>query len=408
MNTESLMQMAGGAWNMWVELAPWLCLGLVTAGLLKSVIPNSLVKKWLGGKGISTVLKAALIGTPLPLCSCSVLPAAIQLHRSGASPGATVSFLIATPENGADSLSMSWGLLGPGMTLVRLCGATLSSMIAGILASFWVNRQSNGSADAKDGSPHPLSISQSPSQATIGLSTGLLRVIDTSSVASIAPAASIDRVNSIEHMNAASPGGANAGSDCCSSKPEAKPTESRWQQVVQGVKYAFTRLLFDISGWLVLGVVIAAIMQQWIPADVAGHWGGGPLTMLAMLVISVPTYVCATASTPIAASLLAAGLSPGAVLVFLLAGPATNFSSAGIVRRELGNRAVAAYLIGVVGVTFLVGLTVDWLLPGLGHQTRQHLHDHASAVPDVLAVPLAILLAARILWMRLATLLSAR
>ena len=406
MNAESLMRIAANAWGMWVELAPWLCLGLVTAGLLKSVIPNSLVKKWLGGKGIWSVLKAAIIGTPLPLCSCSVLPAAIQLHRSGASPGATVSFLIATPENGADSLSMSWGILGPGMTLVRLCGATLSSVIAGVLASVWGDQRGADSVDTRIDQLHPPASDPPPAQVAIGLSTGLLRVIDTNSAGAAAPP-NIAGLSDGDLIEAGCANSSGATTDCCSSQPEVRPN-SRLQLVVQGVGYAFTRLLSDISGWLVLGVVIAAIMQQWIPANAAGRWGGGPLTMLAMLAVSVPTYVCATASTPIAASLLAAGLSPGAVLVFLLAGPATNFSSAGIVRRELGNRAVAAYLTGVVGITFLVGLCVDWLLPGLGQQTRQHLHDHASAVPNAVAVPLAILLAARMIWLRLATLLAGK
>ena len=392
MGVESIMRIASTAWSMWVELAPWLCVGLIVAGLLKSVFPNSLVQKWLGGKRFSSTVKAALIGTPLPLCSCSVLPAAMQLHRSGASRGATVSFLIATPENGADSLSMSWGLLGPGMTLVRLAGALISSLIAGMLANLLEIREESArarrlknSASSNDLLPPPLST---------GLSTGLLNVIEINSSSAALPSHPPTKTCCAND----GPDATDRETTCCSTEPQHS-SKGLLQSANAGIRYAFTRLLSDIAFWLVLGVVTAAVMHEWIPADALGHWGSGPLTMLAILAISVPTYVCATASTPIASSLLAAGLSPGAVLVFLLAGPATNFSSAGIVRRELGNRALSAYLVGVIGVTFLLGMAVDWLLPTLGHSTILHVHQHEPFLPQLIAFPLSVLLALRMLWL---------
>jgi len=123
--------------ELFMEAAPWLLMGLVIAGLIKVYIPQSVMNKQLGGHGIGTVIKAALIGAPLPLCSCGVIPTALGLRRAGASKGATTAFLVATPETGVDSIGISYGLLGPFMAVIRPIGAFISAVSAGIMVNLF-------------------------------------------------------------------------------------------------------------------------------------------------------------------------------------------------------------------------------------------------------------------------------
>lgn len=337
---ESFLQIANSAWAIWLEAAAWLLFGIIAAGLLKVWMPTRLLQRWLGGRGILPPLKAAVIGTPLPLCSCSVLPAAVQLHRSGASKGATVSFLIATPENGADSLAVSYVLLGPVMTVVRVVAALVSAVTAGVLTE-WLFRL---------GKAKP-----SPS----------LTMAD---------------------------GGDCCTSRCCGPQASSQADDQQNRSTLAGLRYAFTDLLGDIAVWLSLGILLAAVIHTFMPPSVMAEWGSGLWAMLAILLVSVPMYICATASTPVAASLLLSGMSPGTVLVFLLAGPATNFSSAGIVKRELGGRALMSYLVGVIGVSLALGLSLDWLLMISGITILAQQADVTEIVPEWLAMASAIVL----------------
>ena len=119
--------------DLFLDSAPWLLLGLILAGLLKVFVPMAWMQKQLGGHGFKTVVKAALLGAPLPLCSCGVIPAAVGLRRSGASKAATTSFLVSTPETGVDSVTVSYVLLGPFMAIVRPIAAITSAIVAGLL-----------------------------------------------------------------------------------------------------------------------------------------------------------------------------------------------------------------------------------------------------------------------------------
>jgi len=295
--------------------APWLMLGLVAAGLIRAWLPVEMVGKSLGGSGLGPVTRAAIVGAPLPLCSCSTLPAALSLHRSGASRASTTSFLIATPETGVDSVALSWVLLGPFLAIFRPLAAIVSAIIAGLL----VGRTDGGSP------PTPLPVSESKMEPS---------------------------------------GQSCAAAGCCDGSTQATPDNGArgrfWQRTLDGLMYAFTALLDDLSLWLAFGIVAAGLVLTMATPDLLAGWGSGLGAMLLMLAISVPMYVCATASTPLAAAMLFAGVSPGTVLVFLLAGPASNLASLALVRRELGGRALIAYLVGVAGVALLLGLLLDW------------------------------------------------
>ena len=322
------------AWKIWLEAAPWLLVGLVVAGVLKTWVPPAFLQRWLGGRGLYPVLKAAVIGTPLPLCSCSVLPTAIQLRRSGASKASTVSFLVATPENGADSIALTYVMLGPVMTIIRPVAAIISAVFTGILTGFISDHEAQQAASEESSDSDDC-----------------------------------------------------RGTDCCSQVEEAGQPPSRLAEFW----HAIIDLLDDIAGWLLIGILLAAALNTFVPANAIAQWGSGLLPMLAILLISVPMYICATASTPVAASMLVAGISPGTVLVFLLAGPATNLAAVGLLRRELGTKATVAYLVGIAVTSVGLGLAVDALLPETTLDPVSQIDGGGELVPPVISLATAIL-----------------
>jgi len=290
------------------------------------------------------VTRAALIGAPLPLCSCGTLPAAFTLYRSGASRASTTSFLIATPETGVDSVALSWVLLGPLLAIIRPVAAILSAISAGLLVGF----TENGSTT--------------------------------------------QRTTSTESCS---------GSSCCSNSTSAQSTQpnSLGQRTLSGLRYAFSDLLDDLSIWLAIGMLAAGLVVTLIPPAALAEWGSGLGTMLLIMLISVPMYVCATASTPLAHAMLFAGMSPGTVLVFLLAGPASNLAGIILVKKELGQQALVAYLIGVGGVSILLGLLLDaaWLylaLPAPAEALQTAITEEPTLTPLTLISLLLLLIMA--------------
>ncbi len=316
-----------------LEAAPWLLFGLLFAGVIRAWLPEKAVARWLGDSKWS-VLRAAVIGTPLPLCSCGVVPAAMGLRRAGASKPATVSFLVATPENGADSIALSYALLGPVMAVARVVAAFICAIGAGLITLV------------------------------------------------------ADRRTSVTPESVELP---VAESACCSSKPTccgtAPAPPGAIDRLGEGLHYALSKLLDDLVLWLVVGLVVSGAIMAFVPKDALAQWGSGPLAMIVMAIVGVPMYVCATAATPVAAGLIAAGVGPGAALVFLLAGPATNLGTVGIVRKELGTGALIAYLVGVVGLSVACGLGLEALLRATGWVVSidSELGAHGMLIPGPIA-----------------------
>lgn len=281
------MDLLNNFWQLFLLSAPWLMLGLLIAGLLNVYLPANFLNKHLGKEGFLTTVKAALIGAPMPLCSCGVIPAAIGLRRAGASKGATTAFLVSTPETGVDSVSVSYVLLGPFMSIIRPIAAICSAIVAGVLVGRDTDRlQTKPAADAQTKTSCCASKTAEPKVQT----------------------------------------------SCCD-KPN-KALQSQWQKVQQAISFSCNKLLSDTMVWLMIGLFFAALVQTYVPESFLTQWGSGIVAMLVVILISIPMYICATASTPIAAGLLLSGVSPGAVLVFMLAGPATNIATLGVVANE--------------------------------------------------------------------------
>ena len=274
--------------NVVCEMAPYLLLGFLIAGILHVFVPNRFYTRYLSRDNKWAVLWAALLGVPLPLCSCGVIPTAIGLRNEKASKGAVASFLIATPQTGIDSILATFSLLGLGFAIIRPVAALVTGVCGGLL----VNRL------VKD---------------------------DDDSVSSAA--------------------------SC-----EVETGNRLWRVL----KYAFYKMIRDIGGRLVIGLLVAALIQVAIPDEFFLTFGNQPLLqMLVILVVAVPMYICSTGSIPVAAALIMKGLSPGAALVMLMAGPAVNLASILVVRKALGRQFTWIYLLVIVGFSILFGLLVN-------------------------------------------------
>ncbi|GLX79286.1 hypothetical protein tinsulaeT_26260 [Thalassotalea insulae] len=309
------------------EASPWLLLGLIIAGLMKAWVPTQILTHHLG-EGKLAIIKASLIGAPLPLCSCGVIPVATELRRSGASVPATSSFLVATPETGVDSVSVSYALLGPVLAIYRPITAIISAIITGL-------------------------------------------IVATSKVEHVAK----KTVNSCCSSQATETPSVNKSS-CCANKPVEK-TPSIINKTLNGLRYAATQLIDDLIIWLLIGLLFATLVRTFIPESFLLSYGSGLPAMLLMIAISIPMYICATASTPIAAGLILAGLSPGTALVFMMAGPATNISTLGVIKNELGASVLWRYLIGIGACAIAFGLLLDWGLKFYAIDfTEQMQHSH--------------------------------
>jgi len=336
-------------WKVVVESAPYLMLGFGMAGLLYIFLSPTIVRRYLGTGKVKSVVMAALLGAPIPLCSCGVLPAAVSLKRQGANDGATASFLIATPETGLDSIAITYALFDPIMTVVRPVAAIITAIAAGLGVNFL------GRKSEQDESEKPL--------------------VDPCRVDNCCD-----------------------GIDC---PPEIhRSHHGLREKIVAAAKYASTELVADIAGWFLLGVLIAGLISYFAPADlVTRYLGAGLLPMLIMLVVGTPLYVCSTAATPIAVALVLKGLSPGAALVFLLAGPATNATALSVVGGILGKRTMAIYLGAIMICSVLLGLAVDAIYTGFSIPAHPRYAAGSELLNPVVATILGAVLLAYMLFL---------
>ena len=292
-----------------LTVSPWLLFGLFAAGMIKAFVPEEFLKRWLSGSGFAAVSRAAVVGAPLPLCSCGAIPTALALYRGGVGRGPAVAFLIGTPGIGVDSVSISYALLGPFMAVMRALGAVITAVSTGLLVAAASRSLSN------------------PSRAFLFQAESC--------------------VHEVSH-----------GLDPIPVKTQDQPIFTR---IRKGMRYAFRDLLDDISAWILMGLVIAGLLITYVSPQTLAGYGSGLVPMLFMALIGIPLYICASAVTPIGAGMLMAGVSPGTVLVLLLAGPITSMATLGVLRREMGNAALVCYLSGIVLTTILFGFLTDKL-----------------------------------------------
>jgi uncharacterized protein len=299
----NIIDILRAVWGMIYEAGFYVIFGMVAAGLVHLFISRQWVVRHLGGRGFGSVIKAALLGAPLPLCSCSVLPAACALRSKGAGRGATVSFLISTPETGVDSIAITWALLGPVMALARPIAAVATAMAAGFIETVRDRHE-----------PQPIIAG---------------------------PACTICNSDDCEHVH--------------------RP--SRWSRFWSFMLYDMGD---DLGPSLALGLVLGGIVWAVVPTDFFVNQIHSPWQqMLLMLAVGLPLYICATASTPLALALVAKGLSPGAALVLLLVGPATNITTMLVVGRMLGKLSAVLYVATIAVMSLVCGAVLDLVVSPL-------------------------------------------
>ncbi|MFT5675019.1 MAG: uncharacterized membrane protein YraQ (UPF0718 family) [Paraglaciecola sp.] len=300
---------------LFTESAPYLLLGMFIAGAINQLVPKAWIERTLGRK--NSIFTAALIGAPLPLCSCSVIPVAMGIRRSGASKASTASFLVATPETGVDSIGITYALMGPVMAVARPIAAISSAVITGACIGLF-------GKDANTLTDTPVSNS------------------------------------------------------CCHAQPVKV---SGWKQNIKQIfVFGYGQLLRDFMLWLLIGLFFAALIQTLLPAGFFAQYAHGVLAMLVIVLISIPMYICATASTPLAVGLLLSGISPGAALVFMLTGPATNIATLMVIKNELGIRELIIYLISIIVSAVIAGLSLDYLMEAFNLQLQLKHGAHSNMI----------------------------
>jgi len=308
---ETIVSIVIKAWDVMAIMAPYLLLGFFVAGVLGAFVPVSFIENHLGKRGLWQIVKASLLGVPIPLCSCSVIPVTASLRRHGATKGAAISFLTSTPQTGVDSIAATWGLLGPLFAVFRMAVAFITGVICGAA------------------------------------------------------------------VEAFTPPSEESGDECrdenCPSCNRKNGTD-KWKQVFV---YGFGTLPRDIGRALLIGIIISGLLGALVPEDFFTRYLNSEwLSMLAVMALGIPLYVCSTGSIPIALAMIGMGLSPGAALVFMITGPATNAATIATVLQTMGRRTVLIYLTTPAGCSLAAG----WLLNRIitSQVITEHVHHHAA------------------------------
>ncbi len=304
-------------WSLTVMMAPYLLLGMLFSGIISMFIDKGIVLKHIGAKNFKSIFKSTVFGVPLPLCSCGVIPVAATLKESGASKGATIAFLVSTPQTGFDSIFLTYGMLGPVFAIYR----PFAALISGLLSGLFINKY--------DDDDHHHSTKNGNSE-----------------------------IENLDFLD----------------------------RIKNGLMYGFYTLPKDIVVPLLQGILVAGIISILIPPEfVADIFSSKSNFMyLMMLVVSLPLYVCATASIPIGLALMSKGLSAGAVFVFLMAGPATNAASINIVKNILGKKTMYYYLALISLTAIIFGFILDSFTSisskDIMHQDHLHFMDNIGSV----------------------------
>ncbi|MDY6262809.1 MAG: SO_0444 family Cu/Zn efflux transporter [Fibrobacter sp.] len=303
--------------TLFSEMAPFLLLGFLLAGILHVWVPNHLYVPKISKPNFKSVLWSALFGIPLPICSCGVIPTSIALRKEGASKGACVSFLISTPATGVDSILATYSLLGGPFAILRPVAAFVTAMLGGLFTNV-VTKNEPETGVAVVGEAH-------------------------------------EPHHEHEHCD--------CDGDHCSCSQEGHDEHSKKsfvQKVRETLEYGFVNMIGDVSKWLIIGLLLGALIAAFVPDDFFLFLHEYPLLcMVVVLVLAMPMYTCATGSIPLALVLVEKGITPGAALVLLMAGPATSIASMLVVGKAFGKRTLAAYLTSIAFGALFFGFIVD-------------------------------------------------
>lgn len=323
-------------WWLTAEMAPYLLLGFLVAGLLRVFFTEDWVRRHLGQRGLRQIFKAVIIGIPLPLCSCGVIPVAAGIRRQGGQRGAVAAFTASTPQTGVDSIAATVGMLGWVFAIVRIVIAFINGIVAGLVVEKWGDGETSSgtSADKK-----PCCAQEEKSQSR-----------------------------------------SSSAATCCSPKEgEAETRKPDRHTLKSGLSFGLVTLPRDLFGALVVGLLLAGLIGALAPADLFEGLPGGHFTLYgAMTLVSLPLYVCSTGSIPMAVAFLHAGMSPGAVLLFLIAGPATNTATVTSLWSIIGGKATIGYILSIILTGWIFAILVDF--SGISLLVAEAVHEHDMGI----------------------------
>ncbi|MBF0266509.1 MAG: SO_0444 family Cu/Zn efflux transporter, partial [Gammaproteobacteria bacterium] len=330
----TVIEFIGNFWQLLTDIAIYILLGVLIAGVIKQFLPDSFIKKHLGQTGFMSNIKAAIIGIPLPLCSCSVIPFVSALRKSGASKSSIQTFLISTPITGADSILATYGVMGWAFTIYRTITSVVISLLAGILSRVFIKEEQQ-------------SVSTEIAESDSCCSSNKVKEItkETSCCSS----------NQTNELNS-----------CCSSTLSISKDESRQEKqslketFINILAYAFDNIYKDIAKSMIIGLLLGSLIMTFMPENLTEYLSGNLLlNYLLIILIAMPLYVCATSSVPMGIALLIGGFSPGAVFIFLTAGPATNAITMSVVHKSLGKNSLIVYLSSILIGSLAFALILD-------------------------------------------------
>ena len=362
-------------WASFLLLAPMLLLGLFLSGLIHVFISRQAILRWLRDDSLKSVTMSSAIGVPVPLCSCSVVPVVAEMRNKGASRSSCMSFLITAPETGADSILVTNAFFGPIVAIVRPVISFITAVVAGIFCIGLIKDDHDAAKASDHDHCHDCDHDHDSHQPLIAdrddcyVSPSQLKVL---------------LVNWLK-----------------GSSGDAPPDDQNldFKNLVKHIfRYGFIEIADDILFALLVGVALGGVLFLALPSDLMAHEYARYLSYPVMVLIGIPLYICASASTPIAAALVAKGVSPGAALIFLMTGPATNTGTIAIIVSQFGSRFASIYVAAVIAVTVVLGIAIDALLLAAGLAISVNLDASHSSAIQLLQWGSAFLLIALIVW----------
>ena len=314
------------------EMSPYLLLGFLLAGLMHAFIPQKYYSRYLAKPNFRSVLNATLFGIPLPLCSCGVIPTAMSLRKEGASKGAATSFLIATPQTGVDSIIATSSLMGLPFAIIRPIAALITALFGGTLVNSF-DKNNDEKPQHENEEHHECCCHHKHDE----------------------------HHEHEEHHECCNHHEHEEHHECCNHQ-EHTHHATFGQKIKSALEYGYVEMMEDIGKWLIIGLIVAGLITVFVPEEAFKIFQGNTiLSMLLVLAIAVPMYVCATGSIPIAVALMLKGLTPGAALVLLMAGPACNMASLLVVRKVMGTKTLVIYLTSIIIGSILFGAAIDFM-----------------------------------------------
>ena len=414
-------------WASFLLLSPMLLLGLFLAGLIHVLISRAAILRWLSHDNLKSVCTSAAVGVPVPLCSCSVVPVVAEMRKKGASRSSCISFLITAPETGADSILVTHAFFGFVAAVVRPLVSFITAVITGIFCIGLI-RDDGGETDRHGGSEPTHGDEHSGHGHTHGhdlrndhgccgrghdhgAHTPLMTAsedcyVSPAELRAMLLAWARDVTSRAARMLTGSKSVPQVKPAACSQPRQAgapaadtHPEPMRLGKVVKHVfRYGFVEVADDILFALLIGIVLGAVLLLAVPDDLMASEYARWLSYPVMVLVGIPLYICASASTPIAAALVAKGVHPGAALIFLMAGPATNSGTIAIIVSQFGARFGSIYVGGVIAVTVVLGIAIDTAIIAFGLTLPVNLSASESPAIQVVEWAGAITLIALIVW----------